>query len=117
LRLSAAQVAGADIDHTVRQIHRLQNGFGVTQYLEVVFLAFFDIVFTDNDLFDFVKLMDAVQAARVLARGAGLAAKTGTQSYGLDRKLGFSEDLAGMIGRYRNLCRAPTKFKLSRSIW
>jgi hypothetical protein len=58
----------------------------------MVFFAFFDIVFADDDLFDFVKLVDAVQAACVFSRCPSLATETGTQGHGLDRQLFLVED-------------------------
>ena len=53
----------------------------------MVGITFFDAVFTDDDLFYFVELMDSVEPVRVFARRSSLASETTRQSCVFQRQL------------------------------
>ncbi len=72
-----AQVAGAALQQAVGEVQALEHFFGEGEHLAVPRFAFFLVVFADDDLFDLVELVDAVEAGGVLAVGAGLAAEAG----------------------------------------
>ena len=74
---SLAHVAGADLHDAIGELERLQDRLAVGHDLFVQCDVLGVVGFVNNDLLDLVELVDAIQPGRILARGAGFAAKAG----------------------------------------
>ena len=59
------------------------------------FLAFGNVVFADDELFGFHKLVNAHEAAGVFAGGAGFAAEAGRESGIENRQFVFGQNFVG----------------------
>src|SRR5204862_4616583 len=70
-----ADVAGAALDHPVREVEALQHLLAIPEHFLVPALALLDVVAADDHLLALVELVDAVEPRRVLAVGAGLPAE------------------------------------------
>ena len=88
------EVAAADVHDAVRQLELRERRLGVAEDLVVEPPRGVVVVPADDDLLDLLELVDAVEAARVLAVGAGLAPVAVAQADELERQLGLVEDLA-----------------------
>src|SRR5207253_462801 len=75
-RVLYAEVAGAALDHAVRELEALQNFLGVAEHFLVPALRLLDVAAADDDLLDFVELVYAINPGGVLAVGARFATET-----------------------------------------
>ena len=90
-----AHIAGADFQYLIRQFQILQYFFRNSQQGFVPFFAFGNVIFANNELFGFQKLMDANQTARIFAGGSCFAAKTGGESGVEHRQVVFGKNFIG----------------------
>ena len=101
LRLGEAHLAGAHQQHPVGQPEALEEDLGAFGHpLERGVRVLGPL---EQDHLDLVELVDAEDAARVLAGGAGLAPEAGRVRGVADRQLGRVEDLVAVQVRDRDL--------------
>ena len=70
LHLRNAQIPSTDDDHTIGETQRLQEFLGILQDVLVLLGRDGWIIDTQHDLFDFLKLVDAIEPARIFAVSA-----------------------------------------------
>ncbi len=96
-----AQVADRDVDDPVRDLERLEDPLLDREDALVLGVRLGGL--DEREHLDLVELVDAEDAARVLAGGAGLAAKAGRDARVADGQLRGVEDVAGVERRERDL--------------
>ncbi len=81
LDLRGAEVTTAHQDDAIRQLERLQHFLRILDDEFVVLLAALHVVDVDDDLFDLLELVHAIQPSSVLAVRAGFAPKAVTPTH------------------------------------
>ena len=103
------KVAGATLQQAIRQRQALQNHFHCFQHVLMPAATFSVVGATNDNLFNLVKLMNAIQACGVLARRAGLAAKASALRGVLQRQLLNRNNFVGVKAHQANFTGARKK--------
>src|SRR6266566_788013 len=88
-----AHITGTNIYHTIGQLERLHQFFRVCNQLLVPAYRFLVVGVSDHVLFDLVELVDTEDASCILAIGACLFTKTGTETYEGQRQILIAKNL------------------------
>ena len=85
--LSNTQIASADIDHPVGDLHRLENLLGIIPDELVMLDRFLDIILADDHLLDLVELVNSVQPTSLSPCSTRLSAVAGRPTGITNRQL------------------------------
>ena len=91
-------ITGADIKNLIRKLQILQNFFGDRQKLFMPLVTFVDVIFADDKLLGFHKLVNPHQTAGVFSGGSGFTTETGRKSGIENRQFVLAENFIGTQG-------------------